>query len=221
MATLIVESVRLQIPVWVKDIDSFRRWTDEDSFPESGHIWWLRGEVWADMSKEQIFTHNAVKTEITAVLHRMAKADELGQVFSDGILLTNYEADVSGNPDLTFIARASFESGRVRLVKGAQGGYVEVRGSPDLVVEVLSDGSEKKDLDVLRQAYWEAGIHEYWIVDAREEPLTFDILRHTARGYAATSNRDGWVKSKVFGRSFRLRQATGLLGHPGFTLDAK
>jgi len=54
---------KISVPFWVIDIDSFRRWTDMDSFPEKGQVWWLRGEVWADMSKEQIFSHLGIKRE--------------------------------------------------------------------------------------------------------------------------------------------------------------
>lgn len=57
MVTIIDEGDRVSIPSWVKDIDSFRRWTDADDFPNEHRIWWLQGEVCIDMSKEQIFTH--------------------------------------------------------------------------------------------------------------------------------------------------------------------
>lgn len=67
MVTFLNESVRVSVPDWVVDLESFRRWADADDFPETGRIWFLQGEVWVDMSKEQIFTHVGVKTEIAAV----------------------------------------------------------------------------------------------------------------------------------------------------------
>jgi Uma2 family endonuclease len=73
----------------------------------------------------------------------------------------------------------------------------------------------------LRQAYWEAGVREYWLVDARKEPVEFDILRHTARGYSATRKQQGWVKSAVFGKAFRLAVRTTPLGHPDYTLEVR
>ena len=63
MATIVAETCQFSLPGWVTDIDAFRRWVDAPDFPEEGNIWWLRGEVWADMSREQIFTHLAVKNE--------------------------------------------------------------------------------------------------------------------------------------------------------------
>src|SRR5205814_3191780 len=101
------------------------------------------------------------------------------------------------------------------------GGYVELEGSPDMVLEVISRSSVHKDTVVLRQAYWESEIREYWLVDVRREPLKFDILRHTAKGYAATRKQDGWIKSAVFGKSFQLTQGKSALGHPEFTLAVR
>ena len=96
-----------------------------------------------------------------------------------------------------------------------------MEGSPDMVLEVISDSSTRKDLVVLRQAYWEAGVREYWLVDARRGPLKFDILRRTAKGYAATRKQDGWLKSAVFGKAFRLAQRRNARGHPEFTLEVR
>ena len=198
-----------------------RRWADADDFPERGRIWFFKGEVWVDMSKEQVFTHVLFKTQYTIVLGTLVQAGALGLYLEDGAQLTNEEADISGKPDGIFIANASLQSGRVRLVEGIEEGYLEVEGSPDMVLEVVSPSSENKDRVVLRQAYWEAGIREYWLVDARREPLSFDILRHGARGYTATRKSHGWIRSAVFGKAFRLTAQTTPLGHPSYALDIR
>ena len=39
MPTMIADDVYLEIPAWVTDLASFRRWTDEPDFPEKGNIW--------------------------------------------------------------------------------------------------------------------------------------------------------------------------------------
>ena len=81
------------------------------------------------------------------------------------------------------------------------------------VLEVLSDSSVEKDIVILFDAYWQAGIAEYWLVDARKGPVRFDIYRHTSKGYVATRKQAGWVKSAVFSKSFRLSQRQGPLGY--------
>lgn len=221
MTTVILDAAEVHIPAWVVDLQSFRRWVESDDLPEKTRIWYLKGEVWVDMSKEQIFSHIAVKFEYTLVIGGLVKAGQLGRYFPDGLLLTNVSADLSGNPDGTFVATESLQTDRVRLVEGAEGGYVELEGTPDMVLEIISRSSVNKDTVVLHQAYWEAGIREYWLVDARKEPLRFDILRHTPKGYVVTRKQGGWVKSAVFGKSFRLTQQTGADGYPQFRLEVR
>ena len=220
MVTIVAETGEVRVPAWVIDIESFRRWMDTDDFPEEGKIWWLRGEVWGDMSREQVFTHLALKNEFYYVLTGLVKRGLPGLFLPDGLLLSNFAADVCGKPDGTFVAEATLNSDRVRLLEGAEGGYVELQGSPDMVLEIVSKGSEYKDTVEMRQAYWDAGIREYWLADARKESR-FDLRRHTARGYVATPKRDGWLKSAVFGKSFRLTAATNKQGHPEYTLHVK
>lgn len=41
-----------------------------------------------------------------------------------------------------------------------------VFGAPDLVVEVLSDSTKKKDIFIKGQKYWDSGVREYWLVDS-------------------------------------------------------
>jgi Uma2 family endonuclease len=221
MVTFVTEARQVSVPSWVTDLDAFRRWADTDDFPETGHVWFLKGEVWIDVSKEQIYTHGLVKTKITIVVGGLVDRENLGLFLVDGPLLTNVQADISGNPDAIFVANDTLESGEVRLIEGAEEGFVELEGSPDMVLEVISASSVHKDDVVLRQAYWEAGIKEYWLVDVRKAPLRFDILRHTAKGYAAARKQGGWVRSAVFGRSFRLRQRKSALGHPDFVLEVR
>jgi Uma2 family endonuclease len=221
MIRVLNESDEVTIPEWVTDLESFRRWADADDFPAKGRIWFLNGEVWVDMSKEQVFTHVGVKTEINAVLAHLVKAERLGRYWADGVFLSNVTAEFAGIPDGTFVSRKALQSQQVRLVEGMEEGFLEVEGSPDMVLEVVSRSSVRKDIVVLRQAYWEAEVREYWLVDARKEPLHFDILRHTARGFVATRKRDGWMKSAVFGKSFRLTQEANGLGHPDYTLEVR
>ena len=221
MSIILTEGQEVHVPSWVVDLPSFRRWSDQDDFPDTGRIWYIRGKVWLDMSKEQLFTHIQVKDEFTEVLRRLIRKNELGLYFSDGLLLTNVPADISGNPDGTFLSKESLAKGKVRLLEGAEEGYTEVEGSPDMVLEVVSRSSVSKDTELLYEAYWDAGIQEYWLVDARQPALRFDIFRYTAKGFVPTPKRAGWLNSKVFGKSFRLTQSKGPMGYPKFTLAVR
>jgi Uma2 family endonuclease len=221
MFTVVNEGQQLEVPTWVTDLEAFRRWIDNDDLPDDVRIWWLKGKVWIDMSREQIFTHVGVKTEITIALGGLVKSEKLGRYLTDGVLLSNFAADISGNSDGLFLSNDTLQSDRIRLTESRDGGFTELQGSPDMVLEIVSKSSEKKDDVILRQAYWEADVAEYWIVDVRKEPIRLDILRHTKRGYASTRKQDGWVKSAAFGKSFHLLGRQGPGSHPDYDLEVR
>lgn len=220
MSTIVLDATLVHIPPWVEDLNSFRRWARSDDFPQSGRIGYLGGEVWVDMSKEQL-THNQVKGEIASVLPRLARTTPGSRYFPDGYLLTNVAADLSTNPDGMFVSAETLRRGRARLVAGAEEGHVELEGMPDMVLEVVSQSSVHKDTVVLHELYARAGVVEYWLIDVRGGAAAFQLLRLGARGYASTRRQGGWVRSAVFRRSFRLTAATDPLGHPAYTLHTR
>jgi Uma2 family endonuclease len=122
-----------------------------------------------------------------------------------------------------FVSSEARRSGRV-VVRGGRpdrGKGTIIEGSPDMVLEVVSLTSVRKDtVDMLRQ-YWQAGIREYWLVDPRGDEVRFTLYAHTARGYRAVRPVDGWRKSAVFGAAFRLVQSTDDLGLPAYTLERR
>jgi Uma2 family endonuclease len=219
--TLIDEYGQVDVPAWVVDLKSFVRWADTVDFPEKGRIWYLKGKVWVDMSKEQVFSHSLIKGVYTARLVDVTEQAGSGYFFPDGLFYSNEDADIGGQPDGTFVSFATLESALARLIEGKRGGYVELVGTPDMVLEIVSHSSVAKDTVVLKQAYWQAGIPEYWLVDARQEPPQFTIFRHTSRGYVAVRPKDGWLRSGVFGKSFRLVQTTSKLRLPQFKLEIR
>jgi Uma2 family endonuclease len=154
------------------------------------------------------------------VLGGLVKASQSGRFFHDRTFLSNPDADLSTEPDGLFASYDTLRTGRVRPVEGAEEGYVELEGTPDMVLEVVSASSVTKDTVRLRELYWRAGVPEYWLVDARAA-LRFDILRRGPKRYVATRRRAGWLPSTVFGRAFRLTQQTDPLGQPLYTLSVQ
>jgi Uma2 family endonuclease len=221
MNTVVLYDESVDIPDGISDLAAFRRWAHSDDFPEAGRICFLDGRVWVDMSREQIFTHNQLKQEFNLVIGGLVKAERLGRFFLDGVLLTNDRAQLACQPDGTFVGRQTLKSGRIRLVEGEKEGYLELAGTPDMVLEVVSTSSVEKDTETLRDLYWRAGIPEYWLADARADRLEFDIFRHEAEGYVAVRKQGGWLKSRVMGRSFRLARHIDEAGDPEFSLSIR
>ena len=162
------DSMCVDVPESARTLDGFRAWAASDSFPERGRITYFRRGIFLDMTPEKANKHNNVKTEITRVLGNLVRDRDLGTVYSDGLWITNDQADLSNEADATFISWESWETGRIQLITapGDDDG-IEMSGSPDWVLEVVSNSSERKDTVWLPDAYHAADVREYWLVDAR------------------------------------------------------
>lgn len=51
-------------------------------------------------------------------------------------------------------------------------------GAPDLVIEILSPGNSKKEMDSKFDLYQEAGVLEYWLVYPEEKSINIFILKN-------------------------------------------
>ena len=141
---------------------------------------------------------------------------------------------------------ATLESGRARLIPRAVATvdrFVEIEGTVDLIFECISDSSTVKDLFFLRdgasaafcfssrppdggakarvrEAYWKAGVREYWIADVRGKTVEFEVLVHQAQGYKpAPKDADGFATSAVLERGVRLTRRSRAAGMDFYGLD--
>src|SRR5436189_107241 len=117
MAAIVIAG-QVRIPPEVVDLESFRRWARSPKYPKRGWFSYLDGEIWVDLSMEQLITHNRAKTAFTIVLGGLVETEDWGYFFSDRALLSNPEANLSTESDGTFVSFASLESGKIRFVEG-------------------------------------------------------------------------------------------------------
>ena len=68
-----------------------------------------------------------------------------------------------------------------------------VRGAPDLVIEILSDSSQRIDRVVKFNLYRQAGVQEYWIVDPATRTVSVYTLEDGAYHAAAAFGADASV----------------------------
>ncbi len=219
--TAVIVDDKVVVPAWVDDLGTYRLWAHSDEYPQHGWIAYLDGFIWVDSSMEEFITHNQVKFAYDVAIGNCLLQNPIGRFAVDRMLLTNAQANLSTEPDGLFYRWSTMKDGRLQLVPGRKKGYMELEGIADMVLEIISESSVRKDKELLRDLYWKAGIAEYWLVDARTEPAQFDILRHTDQGYVATTPTDGWLRSEVLGREFRLVRQTDPLGHPQFVVEVR
>jgi Uma2 family endonuclease len=221
---LIIEE-RITVPDAAFDHAGYRAWVTSDSYPDGIRTTFIQGEVLVEMSPESLERHNKVKAAISAALIGFVAQHQLGEVYVDGALVTNERAGLSCEPDCTFIAWATFDAGRVRfqprVTHGSadQADHIEIVGSPDLVVEIVSDSSVKKDTRLLRDAYARAGVREYWLVDARGADVRFEILTEGGGSLTGSTDPGAPQESRVLGGRWQLSRTPNRAGRFDYRLD--
>ncbi|HWE01342.1 MAG TPA: Uma2 family endonuclease [Tepidisphaeraceae bacterium] len=127
-------------------------------------------------------------------------------------MLTNEAAALSTEPDGMFVSFASLKTGKAAFERGEDS--LEVVGTPDLVIEVVSPTSRQKDTDILPRLYHRAGITGYWLIEPmrRADEVSFDILKWTPTGYLSSPTHDGWIDSVVIGKTFRMTRSANSMG---------
>ena len=204
----------LEIPADLNSLADFRRWLHSGRFPERGRIDWVQSRIWVDLLAESVGGHGTLKTAISAFLHGEIALARRGIVLTGESRVTCPPADLSAEPDVVVVLADAEASGRVRLVRGkSEEDFVEIEGAPDLVVECISASSITKDRRHLRDAYFAAGVCEYWIADGRPERNEFpahadlEVLVRGSDGFVPTlaeAAGDAFHPSPLLGRSLRL-----------------
>ena len=209
MATAILIADQIEIPAMAQGLVDFRRWAISDDFPERGRIDFVGGRIEVDLSPEDLHTHGTTIVEILAVLAGRIRQLELGEIYTSRARVSCPMADLSVEPDILFVSYDAMDSDRVRLIPkpGVPECYVEFEGSPDLIVEIVSDSTEGKDTQRLPTAYWQAGVREFWLVDARRSELCFRIHHRSDADYQpAPTDDDSYQYSAVLGCWYRLER---------------
>lgn len=177
------------------------------------------------MSPEELHTHGKLKIELVRVLANRVLELDLGELYSDRTRVSCPNADLSVEPDIVFVTEATLDSGGVRLVpkvSGVEDRYIELEGAPDLIVEIVSDSSVRKDTKRLPRSYWRAGVREFWLADARREQLFFRIHHRASSKYEpAALDDEAFQYSAVLSAWYRLDRSRNVRGRWQYTLREK
>lgn len=213
----------IDIPEWVVDLKSFRKWYHSGVLPEKLKVHFINGRVWVDLFMEEYFSHNSVRVAIGRTLAELGDRGRVGRFVADGMLYRNADADLGTEPDGMFVTRESFIAKKVSFTAGRRRGAqaTELIGTPDIVIEVVSPSSVGKDTEWLMSQYHDAGVPEYWLIDARGDAIRFDIFTRRDTEYVPAPGTDGWVESPTFRRSFRLSRFDDDTGMTDYSLEAR
>jgi hypothetical protein len=114
------------IPSWIVDLDTYRQWAHSDQYPERGWISYLDGEIWVDLSREELITHNKVKTAFAFAIMSVLKRIDLGEFLGDRVFLTNAQANLATEPDSMAYLWSTIQSGKLVPKPGKSHGYIGI-----------------------------------------------------------------------------------------------
>jgi len=140
-----------------------RKWTlvEVHRLPDDGNKYELvRGELFVTPPPGD--EHETILAKLSAILTPYVRQHELGLVYHPKSVMRFKGSEVE--PDLMVRKPHPKRRGSDRDWNTAP--------IPELVVEVLSDHTRRRDLNQKKSFYMDAGVAEYWIVDPDERSMT-------------------------------------------------
>lgn len=129
--------------------------------------------------------HQIIAKNLVFRLEQHIEAGDLGTLIPAPIDVL-FDDDTVLIPDVIFIAREQVDAIGDKAIEVA----------PDLVIEILSPGTRRRDLNAKRAIYARFRVREYWIVDP--EARTITVLTLAGERYQALPpGDDGMIRSQV------------------------
>jgi Uma2 family endonuclease len=115
--------------------------------------------------------HQQISGDLFALIWTYLEAHPIGRVFHAplDVVLSNFDIV---EPDLLYVSNERAADVITPL---------HVRGVPDIVVEIGSPGTRKRDETIKRRLYERMGVSEYWIVDPETDVIR--IYRRTTERF--------------------------------------
>ena len=128
----------------------------------------IDGELY--MVPSPTVVHQMISTNLFRALDAFVIESELGRVMYAPLDVVLSDEDVF-QPDIMFISNE-----RSGIITDQN-----IKGPPDLVIEILSPGTAERDRTVKRSRYARFGVREYWLVDP--EARTVEVLKASESGF--------------------------------------
>jgi Uma2 family endonuclease len=161
-----------------------KKYTYEDYLktPEDQRYELIEGEL--IMSPSPIPKHQRISGKIDFILRKFVTENNIGEVFYAPCDVYLDEENVV-QPDILFISKE-----RLGII-----GEKNIQGTPDLVIEIISESTAYRDLVQKKKLYARFGIKEYWIVVPGEESIEVYILKDNTYILYKTYSKDDTLES--------------------------
>ncbi|MEW6269021.1 MAG: Uma2 family endonuclease [Thermodesulfobacteriota bacterium] len=167
--------------------DEFRAWLERRPPSDLGHYELLNGRI--VVSPPAGWPHGRIGARVVHVLAAHVIPRGLGEVLDSSTGFDLRSGDTL-EPDASFVSRERWAAAPAPV----PGQLLKV--VPDLVVEILSSSTRKRDLTEKKDVYACNGVDEYWVIDPRDATVT--VFSRTADGFdAGTTLAAGPIPSRV------------------------
>lgn len=144
------------------------------------------------MSPAPDFLHQGIVIDLATAINIFAKKNKLGRCITSPVDIELDKKNVF-QPDIIFISNSNLK----RIIKDDK-----IKGSPDLVIEILSPGKEnrKRDLEDKYKVYEKFGVKEYIVVDPKSKEIHQFVLE--GKKYMAHPVSVSKFKSVILNKRF-------------------
>jgi Uma2 family endonuclease len=134
-----------------------------------------------------LYGHQSIVTRMTVLLEQHVRSLELGVVCVSPIdVVLDRDRALVVQPDIIFVS-----AGRLGIIRE------RVWGAPDLVVEVLSVRTARRDRTDKLGWYRQYGVRECWLVDPAEQQIEIVDCRSTAGESRPIYRNQAPIRSRV------------------------
>jgi len=148
-----------EIPPGPISYADFIDWLDDET-----HAEWVNGEV--VLMTPISFGHNAAFRLLHQILAAYAGKMQCGEVMSEPFQMKTGPELPGRSPDIFFVANENLSRFEDNCL----------HGPADLVVEIISPDSVKRDRIEKFAEYQAGGVREYWIIDPTKQKSQFFVL---------------------------------------------
>ncbi len=137
------------------------------------------------------FEHQRIITYLSRLIDEYASANKIGVAVVSPVDVYLDEKNTV-QPDIVYLSNNSLKN-----VKSGK-----IKGTPDLIVEVLSPGNEKHDLEKKKDLYEIFGVKEYFIVDPKSKAVISYYLVKSK--FSKQSSVKGKINSRLLNTIFEF-----------------
>ena len=112
--------------------------------------------------------HNNVVSKLTVIIGMHVAANRLGLVFTDSLDVHFPDGNLL-KPDFMFISAANSKT----IIDNK---HRTIHGVPDMVAEIFSRSTMRRDIGIKKDIYERNGVREYWIIDPWSEYIQVYLL---------------------------------------------